>query len=217
MNRRLVRFDIRVHRDDYLQSHLTPEYRNEYLLNPDVEWPLSADVFIWPSVFFAWINTWSEFATIEVDVDRHGGDYWLNLAEMRAHYEANKSHAPNAVPIAIELYSEKSLDEDVIQYTESDGLGCGMWLTATTPREVPDGSTLLGYDIGTATRLSGLTNCGYDERELQTLRPAWAPRLNEFGLLKTLDDAIEYRQVSDARVVEHAPFWIWAIWRLPMA
>lgn len=215
MNRRLLQFDIRVHKDDYVQTLWTPELRDLFLLNPVVEWPLSVDEWMWPSVFFSKISTRKSFATIEVDDDTQGGDYWLNLEEMRAYYAARKPRASGAVPIGIELYSEKSLDEDIVPYVlEPDGIECALWLNATAPRVVPDGSELLGYDIADASRLSGLTNCGYTEEDRQALRPAWGSRLNAFGLLRTLDDAIAYRQICDTRVAEHAPFWIYAIWRV---
>lgn len=217
MNRRLLQFDIRVHQDDYVQTLWTPELRNQFLLNPDVEWPLSVDEWMWPSVFFSRISTRKSFATIEVDVDTKGSDYWLSVPEMHAYYEAHKPRASAAVPIAIELCSEKSLDEDIIRYTlEPGGIECALSLKATTPQVVPDGTELLGYDIADASRLSGLTNCGYTEEDQQALRPIWKSRLNGFGLLQTVDDAIAYRRICDARVSEHAPFWIYAIWRVAL-
>jgi hypothetical protein len=48
------------------------------------------------------------------------------------------------------------------------------------------------------------------------LVPVWGDRLNLFGLLATLEDAVAFRQVCDERVAEHAPFWVYAPWRLPI-
>jgi hypothetical protein len=217
MNRRLVRFDIRVHEDDYVHTFWTAELRNEFLLNPAVAWPLSIDVWMWPSVFFSKIfqdGTRTSYATIEVDPSTDGGDYWLNLEEMLAYYDAHKPPASRAVPVAIELYSEKSLNEDMVSYVDSSGIECALRLNATFPRTVPHGSELLGFDIADAASISGLTNCGYTDEDQRALRPAWASRLNAFGLLKSLDDAIAYRQICDTRVAEHAPFWIYALWRV---
>ena len=217
MNRRVLQFDIRVHKDDYIQAFWTAELRNLFLLDPGVEWPLSVDTLIWPSVFVSKLSTIKPFATIEVDVDAQGSDYWLRLQEMRAHVEAHQSDPSRGVPIAIELCSEQPLDDDIVPYEEAGGIACGLWLNATVPAVVPEESELLGYDVADAGRISGLTNCGYTEQDQQTLRPAWGSRLNRFGLLQTLDDAIEYRHVSDTRVAEHAPFWIYALWRVPPA
>jgi hypothetical protein len=33
-------------------------------------------------------------------------------------------------------------------------------------------------------------------------------------LLKTLEDAVEFREVCDRRVPEHSPFWIFGVSRL---
>jgi hypothetical protein len=216
MNRRLLKFDIRLHKDDYVQTFWTTELRNQFLLNPGVEWPLSSDPWIWPSVFFSEVSTRKSFSTIEVDLDRHGADYWLNLEEMRACYGAHRPRLSRAVPVAIELHSEKALDEEIVPYMLSDGIECGLWLNVTVPQVVPDGSELLGYDIADAGWISGLTNCGYTDEDQRALRPAWGSRLNAFGLLKNLDDAIAYRQICDTRVAEHAPFWIYAIWRVSL-
>ena len=68
-----------------------------------------------------------------------------------------------------------------------------------------------------ASWISGLANCGYTSAAIDKLAPVWASRLNPFGLLPTPEDADEFRTVSDARVPDHAPFWIYALWRLPMA
>jgi hypothetical protein len=189
MNRRLVRFDIRVCKDDYVDTFWTAALRNEFLLNPAVAWPLSIDAWMWPSVFFSNVfqdGTRTSYATIDVDPSADVGDYWLNLEEMLAYYEAHKPPASWAVSVAIELYSEKSLNEDIVPCVESDGIECALWLHATVPRTVPHGSELLGYDIADAASISGLTNCGYTDEDQRALRPAWAPRRNAFGLLKSL-------------------------------
>jgi hypothetical protein len=70
----------------------------------------------------------------------------------------------------------------------------------------------LGYDIADAGDISGLSNCGYEGGELASLRPTWAPRLNDHGLLSDLSDAISFRSASDKRVPEHAPFQVYGIW-----
>jgi hypothetical protein len=98
-----------------------------------------------------------------------------------------------------------------------DGQGhqCGIWLDQTIPERVPEGSSLLGYDVADAGRISGLANCGYTEEEIGALATVWGTRLNLFGLLATLADAVAFRRVCDERVPEHAPFWVYALWRLP--
>jgi hypothetical protein len=89
----------------------------------------------------------------------------------------------------------------------------GPYLEPTVPAALGPTWTLLGYDVADPG-ISGLTNCGYDGRDVE-LKAAWGPRLNEHHLLTTLDDAFAFRNVTNARVVEHAPFFVFGLWRIP--
>lgn len=71
-------------------------------------------------------------------------------------------------------------------------------------------SALLGFDVADAGFWSGLSNCGYTTEELARLRPEWSKRINDFGLLQSGGDALTFREVSDRRVPEHAPFWVYS-------
>ena len=134
---------------------------------------------------------------------------------MRTFYQAHRALAPGGVFIGVELLSEKHAEDETIPYVLAGGIQCAVWLERTTPASLPEPSTLLGYDVADAGWISGLTNCGYTQTDLEELTPAWSDRLNSYGLLATLEDAVAFRQVSDARIAEHAPFWIYALWELP--
>lgn len=53
MNRRVVQFDVRLDKGDYLNAFWNRERRDGFLLRPDIEWPFSVDPFVWPSVFYS--------------------------------------------------------------------------------------------------------------------------------------------------------------------
>ncbi len=72
---------------------------------------------------------------------------------------------------------------------------------------------LIGYDVADYDLLGGLTNCGYPPEEAAALVPVWAPLLNEWHLLGTPGDAMEYVAVTDRRVPEHAPFYGYGIYQ----
>jgi hypothetical protein len=72
----------------------------------------------------------------------------------------------------------------------------------------------LGYDIADASLTSGLSNTAYTEEERARLAPVWAPRLNRFHLFDEAEHALEFKAVSDARVPEHAPFFVYGIYRI---
>jgi hypothetical protein len=218
VNQLLIRFDVRLHKDDYVAAFWDEERRDQFLLRPEIEWPLSADPLVWPSVFFSKIfrdATSLPYGSIEVDPAIDDGNYWLNLEQMKTHYETHKVPNTNGIVVAIQLFSEKAPTDGVISYSIHDGIQCGLIVEDTTPSECPVGSELLGYDVADASWISGLANCGYDPDEKKQLVRSWAPRLNSFGLLETLDHAVEFRQLCDKRVPEHAPFWVYGITRLP--
>ena len=214
MNQRLIQFDVRLRADDYVSSFWDQKDRNIYLLRPQTEWPLSVDPLIWPSVFYSEIfreATNLPYGSIEVDPSTDDGQYWLNLDHMKAHYETHKRPENQGVFVAIHLFSEKALDSNFISYSSGN---CALVLGETNPSECPSGCEFLGYDVADASRISGLANCSYTDLERRQLEQVWSSRLNSYGLLKTLEDAVEFRQVCDKRVAEHAPFWIFGISKL---
>ena len=220
MNRWVIGFDVRIAKDQYVSRRWDNDARAEFLLRPDVEWPFSVDRSVWPSVFFSTHarDFRDSYSTIPVEPDLEGTSgltSWLDLERMHTHYDAHRALASDGVFVGIELLSEKSAEGPMISYEMSGGIGCGIWLDPTIPDQIPEGSTLLGYDVADAGWISGLSNCGYTEEETEALSAAWGSRLNSVGLLSTLEDAVEFRQVSDQRVPEHAPFWVYALWRLP--
>jgi hypothetical protein len=82
------------------------------------------------------------------------------------------------------------------------------------PDRIPEDSVMLGYDVADAGFWSGLSNCGYTQSELERLRPEWSMRINDFGLLRSESDALAFKNISDQRVPEHAPFWVYRLHRL---
>jgi len=70
---------------------------------------------------------------------------------------------------------------------------------------------LLGYDIATIDRLSLLSNAGYTSDDINLAETCrWFRRLNEYGLLETIEDALECYRFQEERVPEHTGY-IWAI------
>ena len=87
-----------------------------------------------------------------------------------------------------------------------------MWL----PRafKIEGETERLGYDVADEVMTSGLSNCGYSNKEREVVRPRWASRLNRFHLFDDDDAALQFKVLSDARVPEHAPFFVFGIYRL---
>jgi hypothetical protein len=216
MNSHLIEFDIRVAPERIPAGPEDERYRAEFLLRPDVGWPMSVDAKIWPSVFFSErAGLPHQFETVPTDQVRKDAWPWLDLAKMRAWYEANRPPGPGDVCIAVEVLTDRPLEGTTIFYEMSGGILCGLPVEPVVPSRLPDGSILLGFDVADAGGISGLMNCGYTPDELASWRPMWGPRLNDRGLLSTLEDAVAFRDATDRRVEEHAPFWVYALWQLP--
>jgi len=181
---RLRGFDARENERD-CAVRLPAEYREKFLLRPDVECPLTVDTLIWPSRFEKAEPDW-------------GGGLWLSLAEMR---EMLREQGGSAVLIAVELLAPAGI---VDRYPSP----------LIDSEEVPSGSVCLGHDVADGWFTSGLCNCGHSAEELTSMRPQWGPRINEFGLLRDERDALALRELTDARVPEHAPFWVYRLSRI---
>jgi hypothetical protein len=163
--------------------------RESYLLRRDVGRPLSIDRTVWPSCPMA-------------DGQRSPDALpWVSIEEVRQRaVEARTTHQLRVVTIVLGLVIENANDEAL---AASQGIENQMI--------VEPGWQLLGFDIADGA-LSGLSNCGYKADEATGLRDAWAGRLNGHGLFDEVHDALAFRTVTEARVREHAPFAVYAMW-----
>jgi hypothetical protein len=208
INEHVVGFDARtIVVPDWLQRR-----RDEYLLRPEVVHPHSADEMVWPSVLdqpsapgnqtYAppkspdWIGRnaplWDDLRALVACLDNAWGVTW-NPCQLIA----------VSLPITLCAEGERKAWEDRLE--------------ATTPSIISKAWNLIGYDVCDQWLLSGLMNCGYmpDQEEVGTLRRRWAPYLNEHHLFIDLEQATQFRLISDKRVEEHAPFFVFGIYTIP--
>ncbi len=202
---RLLGFDVRLSPAEYLNSQWKQERRGVYLLGPSVDWPLSVDSYVWPSAFFA--KAYGAKSMIPIDADAEYYGYWLDLLAMKAAFERGWEGAGPGIPIAVSLYRGEELT--------SDQFGSRVLETHPTPRECPEGTQFLGYDVADSGLISGLSNCGYSPEEGIAWAEEWRQHLNDHGLLKSLDAAVRFAKATDGRVPEHAPFYVFGLSRLP--
>ena len=164
--------------------------RETYLLRRDVRRPLSVDRTVWPSCPMADGQPSPQALP------------WVGVEEVRQRaVETGATRQPHAVTIVIGLVIENSNDEAL---AASQGIDTEV---AVERKWRP-----LGFDIADGTTISGLSNCGYKADEAEALRDAWAARLNDYGLFDDVHDALAFRAVTNARVREHAPFAVYAVW-----
>jgi len=211
---RLLGFDIRLALEDYATTLWSRRRREIYLLNPDVDRPLSVDNAVWPS-FFRFPALISNgvaphpLTTIQAEAEYIDHELWLDVSRMRRCFADSASNSSRGMEIGIELIARPDLT--------SDQFGSSILEKSTAPSELPTESKLLGYDVADASLLSGLSNCSYSDEERLTLGRKWSAKLNEHGLFADLDSALEYKKITDVRVAEHAPFWVFSLYHLSLA
>jgi hypothetical protein len=194
----ILGFDIRVENQS-LQDHWSSERRNHFLLRTDVLEPYSVDTNVWPSI-------------INDDV-RPGTcigyqDLWCDLTCLISVASLRSEKAINGRLISVSLVS-----------TESSHIS-STWRSKVPPTVPPtraDDWEFIGYDVADEWLLSGLSNCGFLPivDDVPALRVEWSPRLNEHHLFSTIEHAKMFEQFANSRITEHAPFFVYAIWRIP--
>lgn len=172
--------------------------RSAYLFRTDVAKPLSTDTIVWPSVFDA-----DSIPPASVGLQ----DLWSDLGSLRKSLEvAEGRRVKPCYLISITLLTE-GLDKQEQEEWKA-------MLPAPTPAVRHSDWSFLGYDVSDRWLLSGLSNCGFlpDGEHVPQLRDKWGPHLNDWHLFDSLERAGEFKQFSDGRVKEHAPFFVFGIW-----
>jgi hypothetical protein len=197
-NELLLGFDAREMWLD-VAEYWPEERKRTFLLRQDIIKPLSTDILVWRSVFDVDIslqypewtgpiqNLWEDIATLQTYLDTAWSERTL----------------PSWL-IAVTLQEEVCEREDLQEWYDR--------VSNFIPALHDPAWTFLGYDVSDKWLLSGLSNCSNNETEMQILRETYASALNEHHLFNALKPAVDFMHVSDERVREHAPFFVFGIW-----
>jgi hypothetical protein len=128
----------------------------DHLRRQDIQWPLSVDPLVRPSVFFSGIFKRPELGYRGRSGDRRG-EYWLRFDAMRTHYDSHRALAPG-VSSSESCCRRKRTTAGGCHVLSPMAIQAAVWLEQTVPDRPPDGSTLLGYDLADASLISGLSN-----------------------------------------------------------
>ncbi|MBI5479440.1 MAG: hypothetical protein HY906_11315 [Deltaproteobacteria bacterium] len=207
---RLLGFDARV----ATPTDWPATRRSQYLLRPDVTQPCSADSRVWPSLF-------DRPGHVRPSYVGFFQDLWEDLEHLRAHVPRGSPRDRVLVGVTVQArqggWTGQSPLAPVLGGRVFDAFsGLPLPLPFARPSARDRAWPLIGYDVADTSGLSGLSNCGYDlgfERE--ELQGTYAARLNDGHLFTTADDADEFRRMCDRRVPEHAPFFVYGLWRVP--
>jgi len=211
----ILGFDARVIRLES-ETICNPDQRNLFLFRSDVLQTFSTDPMVWPSVF--------DFD--EVSCHPYVG-FYQNLWEDLDNLQENLKTVTNcqlepAFVIAITLLygicemAEKQAWDALLRGVSpiKGQTSQPAVMPSTIPATLDNAWSFLGYDVSDQWGLSALSNCGFNPEtdDIQALRTIWGSRLNKHHLFDRLDDAIAFRELSNKRIEEHAPFFIFGIW-----
>ena len=198
----VIGFDIREMWMPF--SEQWPQERiDRFCLREDVKKVLSTDTRVWPSVF--------DLESVKRPEKWFGfvQNQWASLSTMRQHLDC-RQEGQGGLVWTVGLTLVPSLcDEHQLQLWDN-------MIGATDPLDLNENWALLGYDVSDKFLLSGLSNCGFapEQEDVEEMRRRWSSCLNHFHLFEDPLQASEYAKVADMRVSEHAPFFVFGLWRL---
>jgi hypothetical protein len=170
---------------------------NEFLLRRDLDGILSADTMVWPSVVSGSRNQWIGM----------NAPFWDDLNALKNAISKDFGESHPFWLIAATWHTDRSFEEEA----DTPGKFLGPHIAPKNPRPRDPAWRLLGFDIADPG-ISGLSNCGYEDGERAALAAKWGPHLNRYHLFDSLEPALEFRTLTNARVPEHAPFFVIGLW-----
>jgi hypothetical protein len=205
----LLGFNARVTGPD---SAWDERRKREFLFRLDAVRPLSIDAQVWPSAF-------DRFCVPRPDWVGIFDPLWETLAGLRQAVDAagmppgSACLAAFARVTAVCTPDERKTLETQLRGIHPDGTPGELPESISIPDTVEPGWAFLGYDVADLGGLSGLMNCGFGpDEDVEALRFHWGPKLNRWHLFDRLEDARKFKELSNQRVQEHAPFYVDGIW-----
>ena len=206
---RLLGFDARI-----MAFNQKSRMRETFFLRLDIREPRSTDVLAWPSVFDtgqgigmteAKRQHWG-FAGLKVpDWIGPNNGLWEDLERMRGFLAEHAAEVRQPyTEIAISWFSDNG-------FSLAAHYG-GPYLEPTNPDHLDPSWRLLGFDVSDGSLITGLMDCEYTEAELAVLREPWGRYLNEYHLFTDVTHALEFCKLTDKRVPEHAPFFVYGLY-----
>lgn len=202
---RLAGYDRRV--SPRRVSSLWPRERRErFLVRQDAPQPLSVDIQVWPQ------------ARREADEGlRFAGEAFGDLLGSPPE-SGGEPDDPCVIAVSVLWDAWSSTQEQTWNrlVLDRNHHPIGIETLSRQPdmeRVAGEGWTLLGLDVADWGLVSSLTNCGLSPEEMAgSYRTRWAGRVNAHHLFDETPSAQEFVAVSNERVKEHAPFFVFGLW-----
>ncbi len=207
----LIGFDIRWLSESGFLGFWDQARRQQYLIRPEVEYPLSIDRHVWPSRFS--LPGLVEPLASVADLDGYAGGphfatfaFWRDLREMVSHY---KPSGERDCVIAVTLLIPQA--QRAGAKGPADPWRAFVTGQHTDPDQPGDKWMPLGCDVANDGYLSGLSNCGMFDAERQALRDRWRASLNDFGLFASPESAQSFCDDANTRLKDDGPFHVFEL------
>jgi hypothetical protein len=192
--------------------------RKLFLFRPDVKKPLSVDTDVWPSVFNSYQELFPAYTGLDVIM-------WEELSSLEECLTKLKVRFGRFYIAAFALVRQTLTKDEITALSGFLGFvgAKNPSRVARTNRQPPSIATpsvadpkwlLLGYDVASLGPISALSNCGFtpDTTVMEVVKTQWGSQLNTFHLFNEYSQANEFKNYSNGRVPEHAPFFVYGIW-----
>lgn len=186
----VIGFDVREMKTPYL-AQWSDERKQTYLIKKQVKKPLSIDRLVWPSVLDDAPNGTVNNICL-----------WRNGNVLKQFFQAMAQGSNEAFCVAFTLLSD---DRTSLENFDLAGI---------SPAEIGQDWELLGYDVADGGLLSGLTNCGYEPTDAHHFAGLFIRHINKYHLFTDFGVASVFAEMNDLRVPEHAPFFVYGIYRI---
>jgi hypothetical protein len=164
------------------------------------------------------VFNWEEFGMKSIPEPEWIGEngFWININELKKYHEKYNIQKKDYLIIAITLHL-KDLNEGLCQFWDEQGNCIQKWThieSIDSPLSASEKWFLLGYDVCDSGYISGLSNCGCikEDGTVEDREKQWGIHLNDYHLFNSIEKSFEFREFSNNRVKEHAPFFVTGIW-----
>ncbi len=206
----LVGFDVRIAAGTGAAVD-SAFYRKSFLVEPTCEALMTVDAMIWPEALTS--------ANGEPRWRGHFADLWDNLEAMESALREQPKRSGGEAEIAVAIHvdgltvSQKRHLRPTLFGVSPDGTPSER-LARTSPTGLDSRWTFEGLDVADLSLTSALTNCGLPATGAarRRFRATWGPHVNDRHLFRSLAYAHRFRVVSDRRVREHRPFFVFGLW-----
>ena len=191
------------------------ERKRDYLYKLDVTQPYSTDTLVWPSVF-------DIFDISRPDYVGFYNDLWEDLENLRRHINSQKNIPFHIISIVLQYNTcNREEKEEWQKLLAGIAYTSGHWIKGKSfacakPSVIDKEWALTGYDVSDMFGLSGLLNCGFSPKNenIEKLKNKWSRHLNAHHLFNNLNKAVEFKNLSNERIKEHAPFFVYGIYKV---